>query len=450
MSQSSSLSLQSKLQKTTLWSGVVASAIAFVLLVFLTCYHNMTVQDEIMDEISDMLLLSDQHVPSGQQLDELRDEFDMQYVLYWNDQVLTHSKDFDTAWFDQNIKTEFSLVWKQGQLWRVYEQSKTEANLKTIVIQPLSVRFDEIWQSLLWYLMILIVLWLLQWGLVRWGIRRDLASLRNLSQSIEAKSAQDLQPITHTQMPSEIKPVIDSLNQLLHRLDRALLAEQSFTADASHELRSPLSAIQMRLQLIQRKYSNLPELKQDLSQIQNDVNRSTLVLENLLLLARLDPTHEQELNKSRLALDEILIEVIESLALFARSKNIRIVESFQATHTQICANQELIFTCIRNLIDNAIRYSPEHSQVQIKLDNLTINHQQIQLSISNAGEGINDEILQRLGQRFFRGLGTGQHGSGLGLSITKKILDLHHADLSFHRNELGGLNVQIRFDSVSE
>lgn len=75
------------------------------------------------------------------------------------------------------------------------------------------------------------------------------------------------------------------------------MAEQAFTADASHELRSPLSAIQMRLQLIQRKYHDIPQLKQDLSQIQNDVDRSTQVLENLLLLARLDPAHEQQLAK---------------------------------------------------------------------------------------------------------------------------------------------------------
>ncbi|WP_130802999.1 ATP-binding protein [Acinetobacter ihumii] len=447
MSHPTSTSLQSKLLRTTLWSGVIAAAIAFVLLVFLSCYHNMTVQDEIMDEVSDMLLLSDQHLPSGQQLDELSDEFDLQYALYWNNQLLTHSKAFDTVLFEQYVQPEFSLLWRQGKLWRVYEQSKTEAHLKTIVVQPLSARFDEIWQSLIWYLIVLIVLWCLQCGLVRWGIRRDLAVLRQLSHSITSKSPQDLQPISKQKMLLEIEPVIDSLNQLLQRLNRALQAEQSFTADASHELRSPLSAIQMRLQLIQRKYRDLPELSQDLSQIQTDVKRSTLVLENLLLLARLDPTHEQELTKSRLALDEVVIEVIDSLSLFAHSKHIAVLQSFNATNTHIFANRELIFSCIRNLLDNAIRYSPEFGQVQIQLDNLKYNHQHyIQLSIMDSGDGVDDEVLQRLGQRFFRGLGTGQQGSGLGLSITKKIIDLHQAELNFSRSKQGGLNAEIRFE----
>lgn len=439
------ISLQSKLIKTTLWSGVVAGVIAFILLVFLTCYHTMKVQDEIMDEVSDMLLLSDVDLPSGQQLDELSDEFDLQYVLYWNNRLLTQSTDHDDFPLDLDPKTHFSLVWKGGQLWRIYRQDKAETGLKSIVIQPLSARFDEIWQSLIWYLAILIVLWLLQWGLVRWGIRRDLKTLRHLSQSIELKSAQDLQPISNIQVPTEIQPVIHSLNHLLQRLDRALLAEQAFTADASHELRSPLSAIQMRLQLIQRKYQEIPQLKQDLNQIQNDVNRSTQVLENLLLLARLDPAHEQQLSKTRLSLDQVVIEVIAALSLFADDKRVELIADFKATHTQIYANHELIFSCIRNLLDNAIRYSPTDSQVHIRLENTPQHPKQICLGIQNQGEKIDQQLLERLGQRFFRGLGTGQRGTGLGLSITQKIVVLHHAQLEFHAAEQGGLSVALLF-----
>ena len=443
MNRPVSLSLQSKLIKTTLWSGVIAGVIAFMLLVFLTCYHTMKVQDEIMDEVSDMLLLSDVHLPSGQQLDELSDEFDLQYVLYWNHQLLSQSADHDAIPLNLDVETDFSLRWKDGQLWRIYRQDKAETGLISIVIQPLSARFDELWQSLIWYLVILIILWLLQWGLMCWGIRRDLASLRNLSQSIEHKSAQDLQPIVTAHMPTEIQPVINSLNHLLHRLDRALLAEQAFTADASHELRSPLSAIQMRLQLIQRKYHDIPQLKQDLSQIQNDVNRSTQVLENLLLLARLDPAHEQQLAKTRLSLDEIIIEVIAALSLFAEDKGVQVICDFNATQTYINANHELVFTCIRNLLDNAIRYSPSDSQVHIQLEN--IPPQRIRLSIHNHGEKMDQQIFERLGQRFFRGLGTGQRGSGLGLSITRKIVMLHHAQLDFHVVEQGGLTVELVF-----
>ncbi|MBJ9984825.1 two-component sensor histidine kinase [Acinetobacter sp. S40] len=446
MNRPVSVSLQSKIIKTTVWSSVIAGITAFALLIFLTCYHNMKVQDEIMDEVSDMLLLSDRHLPSGQQLDELSDEFDLQYALYWNNKLLTQSKEHDSLPLQWNFKTDFSLVWQDGQIWRIYRQDKTQAELKSVVIQPLSTRFDEIWQSLMGYFLVLIVLWLLQWGLIRWGIRRDLAPLHHLSHSIATKSAHDLQPISMMQTPLEIEPVIDSLNQLLQRLERALLAQQSFTADASHELRSPLSAIQMRLQLIQRKYNDKPALKQDLIQIQNDVNRSTQVLENLLLLARLDPAQEQGLIKHLLMLDEILLEVIEALSLFAHDKNIEIILDCNAQQTQIKANHELIFTCLRNLLDNAIRYSPYHSKVYIHLENMQQYSGKLRLNIHNDGEKITPQVMERLGQRFFRGLGTGQQGTGLGLSITQKIVLLHQAKLNFYPNPNGGLEVELIFD----
>ncbi|WP_267460113.1 ATP-binding protein, partial [Acinetobacter sp. Colony158] len=107
------------------------------------------------------------------------------------------------------------------------------------------------------------------------------------------------------------------------------------------------------------------------------------------------------------------------------------------------ANHELVFTCIRNLLDNAIRYSPSDSQVHIQLEN--IPPQRIRLSIHNHGEKMDQQIFERLGQRFFRGLGTGQRGSGLGLSITRKIVMLHHAQLDFHVVEQGGLTVELVF-----
>ena len=94
-----------------------------------------------------------------------------------------------------------------------------------------------------------------------------------------------------------MQPIIRQLNAMLSRLEKSLAAEQRFTADASHELRSPLSAIQMRLQVLKRKYQEDAQLRQALQMIQNDVNRGTQILENLLLLARLDPEHAEQLPK---------------------------------------------------------------------------------------------------------------------------------------------------------
>ena len=123
----------------------------------------------------------------------------------------------------------------------------------------------------------MVLFWLLQWVIVSWRTEQQLAAL-NLPLNVLLKTASNLEPIQEPDVITEIQPVIDALNQLLARLQRALVAEQRFTADASHELRSPLSAIQMRLQVLQRKYQHIPELDHDFERIQEDVSRSTKIL----------------------------------------------------------------------------------------------------------------------------------------------------------------------------
>lgn len=235
--------------------------------------------------------------------------------------------------------------------------------------------------------------------------------------------------------------MIDALNQLLARLQRALVAEQRFTADASHELRSPLSAIQMRLQVLQRKYQHVPELHQDFERIQEDVSRSTKVLENLLLLARLEPNEAEQpqLPKTVIDLNYLLARVIETVTLDANAKQMLIETNTLSTETKTFANEELLFIAFRNLFDNAIRYSPNLGSIHVEISQ---DEQQIKVAIEDTGNGVDDEVLQRLGQRF-RVLGTQQQGSGLGISITRKIIELHNGELRFMHAKQGGLRVEV-------
>lgn len=214
------------------------------------------------------------------------------------------------------------------------------------------------------------------------------------------KTASNLEPIQDPDVITEIQPVIDALNQLLARLQRALVAEQRFTADASHELRSPLSAIQMRLQVLQRKYQHIPELDQDFERIQEDVSRSTKILENLLLLARLEPNEieQPELFKSVIDLNHLLARVIETVSMDAQAKQMMIETNILSNETKIFANEELLFIAFRNLFDNAIRYSPTLGFIYVELSHY---QQQLKISIEDTGNGVDDEVLRRLGQRFF-------------------------------------------------
>src|SRR5690606_24433193 len=148
------------------------------------------------------------------------------------------------------------------------------------------------------------------------------------------------------------------------RVEQSLSAEQRFTADASHELRSPLSAIQMRLQVLKRKYQSYATLAQDLIQIEKDINRGTQVLEKLLLLARLDPEKTQHLPQQNIDLADMIQDVLKSLMPFFQEKQLKL--EFSLNHAETVGNPELIFSCLRNLIDNAIKYTPSSGSIVIR------------------------------------------------------------------------------------
>ncbi|MFP6840867.1 MAG: HAMP domain-containing sensor histidine kinase [Acinetobacter sp.] len=436
------VSLQSKLVKTSLFSSMVAGMLALLLFVAISLYQTMQVQDQLMDEVSDMLLISDVTRAAGQQVDELSDEFDIQYLLKDQHQVLTQSKDFyiekHSKAFDDNWILGYHFIWQDQQLWRTYVAEDSELKMSVWVMQPIGQRFKELAQNMLLYGVILILLWLIQWGILHYSVKRQFKIIHQLSKDIAEKNADDLAPIQQkAPQLKELQPMVWQLNQLLQRLQQSLLAEQRFTADASHELRSPLSAIQMRLQVLKRKY---PDLSQDLVSMQNDVNRGTQVLENLLLLARLDPTNTSQLPKTQVNLQLLVKEVLGALQPFSLEKKTDINSQVES-QLFILANEKLLFSCLRNLIDNAIRYTPINGQVMIQVYQ---HEDKIMIRIDDNGQGVTPEVLTHLGERFYRVLGTKTQGSGLGISICKKIIDLHQGDISFSQSSYGGLSVLLQ------
>ena len=436
------VSLQTKLIKTSLFSSILTGLLALLLFVLISLYQTMQVQDQIMDEIADMLLISDITTHSGQQVDELSDEFDIQYQLKDQQHILTESKEFPLEQQNSKLQTQASngyrYIWQDQQLWRMYSAEDAELNMSVTMLQPVGERFKELAQNVMGYSLVLILLWFMQWLILHFAVKRQFKVIQQLSKNIAEKNADDLAPIQQ-QVPElkELQPMVLQLNQLLQRLKQSLLAEQRFTADASHELRSPLSAIQMRLQVLKRKY---PDLNQDLASIQNDVSRGTQVLENLLLLARLDPTNTHQLPKIDVNLQAIVCDVIQALQPFALEKNIQITTHI-ADDLSIFANEKLIFTCVRNLVDNAIRYAGQGGHVFIDVQQ---RQQNVVMTIADDGQALTEEILQRLGERFYRALGTKTQGSGLGLSICQKIMQLHAGEIHFSKSGYGGLQVTLQ------
>ncbi|KAB0653342.1 HAMP domain-containing histidine kinase [Acinetobacter bohemicus] len=437
------VSLQTKLIKTSLFSSILTGLLALLLFVLISLYQTMQVQDQIMDEIADMLLIADITTHSGQQVDELSDEFDIQYQLKDQQHILTESKEFPLEQQNSKLQTQASngyrYIWQDQQLWRMYSAEDAELKMSVTMLQPVGERFKELAQNVMGYSLVLILLWFMQWLILHFAVKRQFKVIQELSKNIAEKNVDDLAPIQQ-QVPElkELQPMVLQLNQLLQRLKQSLLAEQRFTADASHELRSPLSAIQMRLQVLKRKY---PDLNQDLASIQNDVSRGTQVLENLLLLARLDPTNTHQLPKIDVNLQAIVSDVIQALQPFALEKNIQITTHI-ADDLSIFANEKLIFTCVRNLVDNAICYAGQGGHVFIDVQQ---RQQNVVMTIADDGQSLTEEILQRLGERFYRALGTKTQGSGLGLSICQKIMQLHAGEIHFSKSGYGGLQVTLQF-----
>lgn len=435
------ISLQSRLIQHAMLSSILAGFLAWLLLLGISSYQAIDLHDDLMEEISE-LLLGDVNQAKNMQVDEISEQFDIQYALLLNQQVLTTSID------DELIneiplaqKNGFHFDYENGHFIRILIAE--DQDLKVKVVQPLSVRFDELWQTTLGFGGILFILWILQWLILRFAIKRQLKPLNKISREIGSKSALDLSPVQSPDPEiTELQPIVRQLNAMLSRLEKSLAAEQRFTADASHELRSPLSAIQMRLQVLKRKYQEDAQLRQALQMIQNDVNRGTQILENLLLLARLDPEHAEQLLKQQVNLKVLVQEVLQALQPFAQEKEIH--WNLKLEDAVIEANAELIFSCIRNLVDNAIRYTPMQGQVEIRT---IVEGQNLQLMIENSGEGIQEEVVQRLGERFYRALGTRTQGSGLGLSICQKIMQLHTAKIDYAPSVLGGLKVSLIFQS---
>lgn len=438
------ISLQKRLVKTSVLSSVAAGAVAFVLLVGISIYQSMSMQDEIMDEIADALLFVQPNQNEGAHITQLSDEFDLQYQLIHQQKVVLQSDSFELASvvnFSNMQHEHFDYVWFQHALWRSYQSFDQDTQMQVVIYQPMQVRFEKILSSFAIYAVLLMVLWLLQWLFSHFAIARQFKVMQMLSKKIADKNAQDLTPITQNE-PSidELQPIILQLNQLLQRLDQSLQAEQRFTADASHELRSPLSAIQLRLQVLQRKYQDQPQFTQELQLIQQDVSRGTQVLENLLLLARLDPTETADLPLSSLNLSQLVMDVWNSLEIFKQQKQIQLVSNLEPCRVKV--NPELMTVCLRNLLDNAIRYSQPHGHVYIQV---TAEQRQVYLCIENEGEGVDSDTISRLGERFYRALGSKTTGSGLGLSICKKIVQLHHASIDFSVSSYGGLKVELYF-----
>lgn len=273
-------------------------------------------------------------------------------------------------------------------------------------------------------------------------VRNTLKFLPLLSKNLKERASTKLEPINIKHYPREIEPMLIELNKLFSRMQWAFERNKRFSADAAHELRTPLTALKTQAQLA-LEINDTEEREKALVNVLISVNRCIHAVQQLLTLSRLD--HEDELNDVLpVNLETVCAEIIAFLYPHALEKNIEIELDNECSHPIIMGNDASLGILLRNLIDNAIRYTPERGIVNVKLSE---RGKQIGLQIADTGPGIDTENREKVFDRFFRVLGTKQTGSGLGLAIVKQIVELHRGTIALNAPEDStGLIVDITFN----
>jgi two-component system sensor histidine kinase QseC len=280
-------------------------------------------------------------------------------------------------------------------------------------------------------------------GLVIWLIvSRTLRPVNQLKEQLASREVGYLQPLSLDKLPEEVVPMVEQINTLFALLEQAFANERNFTSDASHELKTPLAGLMTQLQVAQ-KTKDAAMRGQALQKCQQAVLRMTHMVQQLLTLSRVQHQNVQ-LDKQWVNLNQAMIAVIADIEFSAHEKNIDI-ELNGSEGIAIQANSQLLNILFRNLIDNAIKYTPVGGQVNVGLHP---EARQVWVIIEDSGPGVADEDYARISQRFYRCVDTAQaaEGSGLGLSIVNRIVRLHEAEISFAKAQLGGLKVSLRFD----
>ncbi|SUD90554.1 ATP-binding protein [Psychrobacter phenylpyruvicus] len=336
----------------------------------------------------------------------------------------------------------FSRRWR---LFYIHDDNFRQHDGRVIAVgQNLKVRREMIANTLMLQILPMSLGLLAFIGLVIWSVRRGFEPLNKISETLNAHLPQDASPIV-TEVPKEIQPLVTALNALFVKVADTLEREQRFTADASHELRSPLTALKLQIDLLQQKLmqqqisqANEPALDDDLlyhaQRISEGIDRANHLVEQLLILAKLAP--QQQLPKSQLQrIDWLSLtdDVLAGCNRQAREKSIQLKRLVQCENAEdilpIEVNPTLFKLLLRNLIDNAIRYSPEGSVIELKLSSHAI-------TVIDNGPGAPADQLNRLSERFYRPAGQNERGSGLGLSIVHQIAELHGLQLKLGNRPL--------------
>ncbi len=324
--------------------------------------------------------------------------------------------------------TDIGKPWQEKSL-RVIYYHNGKTGQTVAVAQPWRNRLEILWNIVWAHLAASLLVLPLMVLLLHLAVKRSIYPLKELASELSERRADNLAPVSRA-VPQETQTLVDALNRLFARVQTSIEREQRFTSDAAHELRSPLAALKVQAEVL--ALSDTAEQPYHLQQIQQSLNRAEHLINQLLTLARLDP--EQGLkNTAPINWERLSSQVLQNTNLSAREKRIRLKREFLAEPPLLQGDDALLQLMLRNLLDNAVRYSPENSEVGLYF------HAD-RIEVRDQGTGIAPEHLSRIKERFYRPAGQNAQGSGLGLSIAEHIAKLHGLTLKLENRDGGGLS----------
>ncbi len=366
-------------------------------------------------------------------------ESKISFIVYYGDgKVMTRSASAPMLPVTESFN-DFKQIEVDGDIWYTYNLRDPKTNMLIQTAQRYDVRQElivYISHSVLGVMLaslpfIAILIWI--------TIGRGLRPLVQLADSISGRSIQQLEPITLEKVPTEAQPIVNALNSLFNCLSQAFEKERRFTADAAHELRTPLAGIKTQAQVALRSIET-KQRKQAIEQVITGVERTTGLVNQLLILAQVDA--EKYIVKTELDLKQLCATTISEQIASALDKGIDISLQNESTVT-INGNEELIHILIANLINNAIRYTPREGRIIVSI---TSDAQNVILNVRDSGIGIPEALETQIFDRFKRGEHLDISGSGLGLSIVLRISELHQAKINLSKGlDNAGFGIKVIF-----
>ena len=325
--------------------------------------------------------------------------------------------DGDDAW---------RIVWLKSADGKFYIAVGQEEEYRAEVVWDMAEEFMLPWALGLLVLLIMII------GI----LTREFRPLRGLTENLQKRGSGDLSPLDDKNIPSEILPLVKAMNTQLSRIEGMIAGERRFVADAAHELRTPLTALQVQLELAEMSGDDEKMRAEALAKLQKGIERSARLVEQLLVLSKVDTSlGVYDEAKGLIDWKQILADLKADYASLAEEKKIEIKANVSDFGPVEQGNPLLWGLVLRNLLDNALKYSPQGANIKIEITDGA-------LQVFNSGVSVEEEALAHLSERFFRPAGQKVSGSGLGLSIVRRVAESSACNVCFE-NADGGFRVRV-------